>query len=69
MEHKKIQFLVPQYKENEETISFLLDSIESQLHMDKKDIVRHRLVSRIVEAYDKHKKVEVSQGLVTPQTR
>ena len=38
MEHKKIQFLVPQYKENEETISFLLDSIESQLHMDKKDI-------------------------------
>lgn len=38
MEHKKIQFLVPQYKENEETISFLLDSIESQLHVDKKDI-------------------------------
>jgi glycosyltransferase involved in cell wall biosynthesis len=38
MEHKKIQFLVPQYKENEETISFLLDSIESQLHMDKKDM-------------------------------
>lgn len=38
------------------------------IHMDKKDIVRHRLVSRIVEAYDKHKKVEVSQGLVTPQT-
>ena len=37
MEHKKIQFLVPQYKENVETISFLLDSIESQLHMDKKD--------------------------------
>ena len=35
---------------------------------DKKDIVRHRLVSRIVEAYDKHKKVEVSQGLVAPQT-
>ena len=38
MERKKIQFLVPQYKENEETISFLLDSIESQLHVDKKDV-------------------------------
>ena len=38
MEYKKIQFLVPQYKENEETISFLLDSIESQLHVDKKDV-------------------------------
>lgn len=38
MEHKKIQFLVPQYKENEETISFLLDSIESQLHMNKNDM-------------------------------
>ena len=38
MEHKKIQFLVPQYKENEETISFLLDSIESQLHIDKNDV-------------------------------
>lgn len=38
MDHKKIQFLVPQYKENEATISFLLDSIESQLHMDKKDM-------------------------------
>lgn len=38
MEHKKIQFLVPQYKENEETISFLLDSIESQLHVDKNDV-------------------------------
>ena len=38
MEHKKIQFLVPQYKENEETISFLLDSIGSQLHVDMKDI-------------------------------
>ena len=38
MERKKIQFLVPQYKENEETISFLLDSIESQLYMDKKDM-------------------------------
>lgn len=38
MEHKKIQFLVPQYKENEETISFLLNSIETQLHIDKKEI-------------------------------
>ena len=38
MEHKKIQFLVPQYKENEDIISFLLDSIESQLHMDKNDM-------------------------------
>ena len=38
MEHKKIQFLVPQYKENEETISFLLDSIESQIHVNKKDM-------------------------------
>jgi cellulose synthase/poly-beta-1,6-N-acetylglucosamine synthase-like glycosyltransferase len=38
MEHKRIQFLVPQYKENEETISFLLDSIETQLHIDKKDM-------------------------------
>ena len=38
MERKKIQFLVPQYKENEETISFLLDSIESQLYIDKKDV-------------------------------
>ena len=38
MDHKKIQFLVPQYKENEETISFLLDSIESQLHVDKNDV-------------------------------
>lgn len=38
MEHKKIQFLVPQYKENEDTISFLLDSIESQLHIDKNEV-------------------------------
>jgi cellulose synthase/poly-beta-1,6-N-acetylglucosamine synthase-like glycosyltransferase len=38
MEHKKIQFLVPQYKENEETISFLLNSLDSQIHIDKKDI-------------------------------
>ena len=26
------------------------------IHMDKKDIVRHKLVSRIVDAYDKHSK-------------
>lgn len=38
MEHKKIQFLVPQYKENEDTISFLLDSIETQLHINKNDV-------------------------------
>ena len=38
MEYKKIQFLVPQYKENEETISFLLDSIESQIYVNKKDM-------------------------------
>lgn len=38
MDYKKIQFLVPQYKENEEIISFLLDSIESQLHIEKKDM-------------------------------
>ena len=38
MEYKKIQFLVPQYKENEEIISFLLDSIESQIYVNKKDI-------------------------------
>ena len=38
MEYKKIQFLVPQYKENEEVISFLLDSIESQIYVDKKDM-------------------------------
>lgn len=35
---KKIQILVPQYKETEDTISFLLDSIENQLYIDKKDI-------------------------------
>lgn len=38
MEHKRLQFLVPQYKEKEETISFLLDSIECQVDIDKKDI-------------------------------
>ena len=38
MEHKKLQFLVPQYKEKEETISFLLDSIDYQVGIDKKDI-------------------------------
>ena len=38
MEHKKLQFLVPQYKETEETIKFLLDSVECQVGIDKKDI-------------------------------
>ena len=38
MEHKQIKFLVSQYKENEETIYFILDSIESQLHIDKNDV-------------------------------
>lgn len=38
MEHKRLQFLVPQYKEKEETISFLLNSIECQADIDKKDI-------------------------------
>lgn len=38
MEHKRLQFLVPQYKETEEVISFLLDSIECQVGVDKKDI-------------------------------
>jgi len=38
MEHKKLQFLVPQYKETEEIISFLLNSIEAQECIDKKDI-------------------------------
>lgn len=38
MEHKKLQFLVPQYKEKEETIKFLLDSIECQVGIDKKEI-------------------------------
>ena len=38
MKHKKLQFLVPQYKETEEVISFLLDSIECQQGIDKKDI-------------------------------
>ena len=38
MEHKRLQFLVPQYKETEELISFLLDSIECQQGIDKKDI-------------------------------
>lgn len=38
MEHKRLQFLVPQYKETEEVISFLLDSIECQVYVDKKDI-------------------------------
>ena len=39
MEHKRLQFLVPQYKEKEETIKFLLDSIECQVDIDKKDMV------------------------------
>lgn len=38
MEHKRLQFLVPQYKENEDTIKFLLDSIECQVGINKKDI-------------------------------
>lgn len=38
MEHKRLQFLVPQYKETEEIIKFLLDSIECQVCIDKKDI-------------------------------
>ena len=38
MEHKKLQFLVPQYKEKEDTIKFLLDSIECQVDIDKKEI-------------------------------
>lgn len=38
MEHKRLQILVPQYKEKEETISFLLNSIECQELIDKKDI-------------------------------
>lgn len=38
MEHKRLQFLVPQYKETEEVISFLLDSIDCQVCIDKKDI-------------------------------
>ena len=38
MEHKRLQFLVPQYKETEDIIKFLLDSIECQVDIDKKDI-------------------------------
>lgn len=38
MKHKKLQFLVPQYKETEETVSFLLGSIECQVEIDKNDI-------------------------------
>ena len=38
MEHKRLQFLVPQYKETEDVIRFLLDSIECQVCIDKKDI-------------------------------
>ena len=38
MKHKRLQFLVPQYKETEELISFLLDSIECHQGIDKQDI-------------------------------
>ena len=38
MEHKRLQFLVPQYKETEDIIKFLLDSIECQVDINKKDI-------------------------------
>ena len=38
MEHKKLQFLVPQYKETEDTIKYLLDSIECQFGIDMNDI-------------------------------
>lgn len=38
MKHKKLQFLVPQYKETEKVISFLLDSIECQVGIDFNDI-------------------------------
>ena len=38
MDHKKLQILVPQYKETEETIKYLLDSIECQFSIDMKDI-------------------------------
>ena len=38
MDHKKLQILVPQYKETEETIKYLLDSIECQFCIDMKDI-------------------------------
>lgn len=37
MKHKRLQFLVPQYKETEDVIKFLLDSIESQLYIDKSE--------------------------------
>jgi phosphate starvation-inducible PhoH-like protein len=35
----------------------ILDGVEGIgiIHMNKEDIVRHRLVTRIVEAYDKRK--------------
>lgn len=38
MNHKRLQFLVPQYKEKEDVIKYLLDSIECQTDIDKKDI-------------------------------
>ena len=38
MDHKKLQILVPQYKETEDVIKYLLDSIECQFCIDMKDI-------------------------------
>lgn len=38
MNHKRLQFLVPQYKEDEKTIKFLLDSIANQENIDRNDI-------------------------------
>lgn len=38
MEHKRLQLLVPQYKETEDVIKFLLDSVEYQVLIDKKDV-------------------------------
>lgn len=38
MDHKFLQILVPQYRETESTISFLLDSIDSQNGIDKSRI-------------------------------
>ena len=37
MNHKKLQILVPQYKEDESVISYLLDSLECQFGIDKND--------------------------------
>ena len=38
MEHKRLQLLVPQYKETEEIVKFLLDSVEYQVLIDKNDV-------------------------------